>query len=78
MLSVGLLMSVIGFGFFGKLCKKCNQIFSSECVSPILYVVSFSLATQIVFLPRAIFSDVISIVVFNYLVTKYYLRLQMK
>lgn len=78
LISVGLLMSVIGFGFFGKLCKKCNQIFSSECVSPILYVVSFSLATQIVFLPRAVFSDVISIVVFNYLVTKYYLRLQMK
>lgn len=78
LISVGLLMSVIGFGFFGKLCKKCNQIFSSECVSPILYVVSFSLATQIVFLPRAIFSDVISIVVFNYLVTKYYLCLQMK
>lgn len=78
LISVGLLMSVIGFVFFGKFCKKCNQIFGSECLSPILYVVSFSLATQIVFLPRAVFSDVISIVIFNYLVTKYYLRLKMK
>lgn len=76
LISVGLLMSVIGFVFLGKFCKRCNQIFVSECVSPILYVVSFSLATQIIFLPRAVFSDVISIIVFNYLVTKYYLRLR--
>ena len=75
LISVGLIMSVIGFGLLGKFCKKCNQIFVLERVSPILYVVSFSLATQIMFLPRAVFSDVISIIVFNYLVTKYYLRL---